>query len=65
MPFWDNVQNNVEPGRQQMTIGRMHIACRMPKAINTHSEHIIFIPFPLQQRLSDNFYAVSSSLILV
>jgi len=54
--LWDNVQNDVEPVRPQMTIGRMHIAWWMPKAINTHSEHVIFIAFPLQQRLRDNFY---------
>jgi len=28
-------KNNVEPGRPQMTIWRMHIACWIPKAINT------------------------------
>jgi hypothetical protein len=70
VPLWDNVRNYIEKGRPQMTIGLMHIAYWMPKAINAHSEHVIFIAFPLQQRLrgnfyGDNFYAVSSSLILV
>jgi len=32
-----------------MTILRMRIACRMHKSINTHSEYVILISFPLQQ----------------
>ena len=34
-----------------MTIRRMRIACRMTKATDTHSEYVIPITFPLQQRL--------------
>jgi hypothetical protein len=34
-----------------MTIWRMRIACWIPKATNTHSEYVILIAFPLQQRL--------------
>jgi len=33
--------------------GGMRIACWIPEATNTHSEHVIFIAFPLQQRLND------------
>jgi hypothetical protein len=34
-----------------MTIWRMRIACWIPKATNTHSEYVILIAIPLQQRL--------------
>jgi hypothetical protein len=40
-------------GRPQMTIRRMRIACWIPKATNTHSEHVILIEFPLQQWLNE------------
>jgi hypothetical protein len=42
-------KNIVEPGRPQMTVWWMHIACSIPKATNTHSEYAILITFPLQQ----------------
>jgi hypothetical protein len=32
-----------QTGRQQITIWRMRIACRIPKATNTHSENVIFV----------------------
>jgi hypothetical protein len=41
--MWKNV---VEPDRPQMAIRRMRFACRIPKAINTHSENVIPIAFP-------------------
>jgi len=44
-------KNTVEPGRPQMTVWRMHIACWIPKATNTHSEYVILIVFPLQHWL--------------
>jgi len=37
-----------------MTTCRMRIACWIPKATNTHSENVILIPFPLQQRLHES-----------
>jgi len=43
-------KNIVEPSRPQMTVQRMCIACWVPKATNTHSEHVILIAF-LQQQL--------------
>ena len=46
--MWKNV---VERGRAQMTIWRMHIACWIPKATNTHSAYAITIALPPQQRL--------------
>jgi hypothetical protein len=36
-----------------MTIWRMRNACWITKATNTHSEYVIFIYFPLQQRLHE------------
>ena len=40
--MWKNI---VEPGRLQMTIWRMRIACCIPKTANTQSEYVIFIAF--------------------
>jgi len=37
----------------QMRIWRMRIACWVPKAINTHSEYVILISFPLQRLLQE------------
>ena len=34
-----------------MTTWRMRIACWVPKATDTHTEYVIRIAFPLQQRL--------------
>jgi hypothetical protein len=45
------LENTVEPGRPQTTIRPIHIACWIPKAINTNSENVILTAFPLQQRL--------------
>ena len=44
--------NNVQPYRPQMTVWRMHIACWIPNATNTHSEAVI-IAFPLQKWLQE------------
>jgi hypothetical protein len=40
--MWKNI---VQPGRPQMKIWRMRIACWIPKATNTHSVHVILIIF--------------------
>ena len=49
--MWKNI---VEPIRLQMTIRRMPIACRTPKATDTHSEHVLLVAFPLHLlQLSD------------
>ena len=48
--MWKNI---VQPGRPQIIIWRMRIACWMPKATNTHSEYVILIAFPLQQWLHE------------
>jgi len=42
--MWKNI---VERGRAQMT-WRMRIVCWVPKATDTHSQHVILIAFPLQ-----------------
>jgi hypothetical protein len=43
----------LEPGRPQMTILRMRIACWIGKATNTHSEYAIRAAFPLQHWLHE------------
>jgi hypothetical protein len=48
--MWKNV---VEPDRPRMTIWRMRNACCITKATNTHSEYVVLIAFPLQQRLDE------------
>jgi len=48
--MWINV---VEPGRPQMTMQSLPIACWIPEATNTHSRCVIRIAFPLQQRLHE------------
>ena len=48
--MWKNI---VEPIRPKMTILSMPIACRIPKATDTHSEYLPLIAFPLQQWLHE------------
>ena len=43
----------MEPGRPHMTTWSTRIACGIPKAINTHSDYIILIDFPLQKWLRE------------
>jgi len=43
-------KDNVQPGRPQMKIWRMHTARCITEAINTHSGYVRLIVFPLQQR---------------
>jgi len=42
MPFVRNCEkrNTVDMERLQMTIWRMHIACWIPKATDTHSQYV-------------------------
>jgi hypothetical protein len=47
-------KNSVEPGKSQMTMWRMRIACRIPNATNTHSEYVTLIAFRLQQWLHES-----------
>ena len=47
-------KNKVVPCRPQMTIWRMQITCRIPKATNKHSQYVILIAFPLNQWLQEH-----------
>jgi hypothetical protein len=49
--MWKNI---VYPGRPQMAIWPMHIACWIPESKDTHSEYLILIDFPLQQWLHEH-----------
>jgi hypothetical protein len=55
-------KNMVQPGRPQMTIWCMRIACWINKATDTHSEHVILIAFPQQQFVSKTHLSVKLSL---
>jgi len=46
--MWENV---VEPGRHQMTVWHMHLACWIPKATNTYWD---YVTFPLHQWLHEH-----------
>ena len=50
--MWKNI---VEPGRPQMTIWRMRIACWIPKATNTHSEYVILLFLRLSLRKNSRY----------
>ena len=47
------MENIVEPGRSQMTIGRVRIACWILKDTYTRSAYAIIFCFPLQQWLQE------------
>ena len=55
-------KNMVQSDYSQMTIRRMRIACRIPKATDTHSEFLIPIAFPGKLRLDEaaQFYVIST-----
>ena len=51
-----------------MTVLRMRIACWIPKATDTYSEHVIVISFPPRQWLHEHsffslFFTMAPSLI--
>jgi len=48
--MWKNI---ADPDRPPLAIWRLHIACWITKATNTHSEYVILIAFPLQQWLRE------------
>ena len=48
--IWKNI---IELDRPRMAKWRMCIACGLTKATDTHSEYVILIAFPLQQRLGE------------
>ena len=47
-------KNTVQEGRPQITQWRMHIACWIPNAANTHSQYAMLIALPLQQWLNEH-----------
>jgi hypothetical protein len=51
--LWECEKKNVEPGRPQMTIRHISIACWVRKATYTRSEYVILTAFPLQQWLHE------------
>jgi len=60
-------KNNVQQDRPQMTVWRMRMACRIPNATNTHSEHVTLIAFPPQKQtlhqIRDNTYLLTYSMV--
>jgi len=64
--MWKNI---VKPDRPQLTVWRVNIAWWMPKATNTHSEYVILIAFPQQQRLHERHsvlrYTYIACLVLI
>jgi len=61
-------ENILEGGKPHMTVRGMHIACRIPKATNTHSQHVILLfhcknaETPLNITLYLHFLSCSSFL---
>ena len=47
-------KNTVQRCRPHMTIWHMRIACRIPNATNTHSQHVLLIAFALQLWLHEH-----------
>ena len=58
-------ENTVKPGRPQMKIWHMGIACWMRNATNTHSEYVILIAFPVQQHLHESASLLRYKYLLV
>ena len=53
--LWDNVGGIILQNRacHRRQIWRMRVACRIPKATNTHSQYVILITFAPQQWLHE------------
>jgi hypothetical protein len=60
-------KNAVQQGRPQITMWHMQIACWITKAKNTHSQYVICVAVPLQQRLKEHasmlHYMYTASLV--
>jgi len=56
------LKGTVLRSRPHMAVRRMRIACWIPKATDTHSEYVILIAFPLQQRLNERVFYVTPTL---
>ena len=50
---WDKVEKYCRGGQATAKIWGKRVACWVPNATNTHSEYVILIDFPLQQRLHE------------
>jgi hypothetical protein len=48
------LKNTVQPNKPQMATWRIRFACWVPKATNTQSEYVSFMPSPLQQWLHEH-----------
>jgi len=60
---WKNI---IEPGRTQMTIWHIRIACWITKATNTPSEYVLIIASPQQQWLRERaltFRRLTSTIV--
>jgi hypothetical protein len=53
--FWDNVEKygTARQTTDNNITRRMRSACRITKAVDTHSEHVILTAFPRQQKLRE------------
>ena len=60
--MWEKI---LEQGRPQMEIWGMHLACRVAKATNSHSENVILIVFLRQQWLRERASLLPYSTLLV
>ena len=58
-------KNIVERGRPQMTIRRMRIACRIPKATSTNSDYVPHIAVQLQQWSNERASVLRYTYMLV
>ena len=67
--WWDNVEKYCTPGQatDDNIIWRMRFAFWLTKAKDIHSEYVILIAFPLQQRLRErgSMYFISSCLTTI
>jgi hypothetical protein len=59
--MWKNI---VEPGRPQITILCMRIACWIPESTSIQSEYVILTAFPPQQWLHEHIRTLSVLLTL-
>jgi hypothetical protein len=64
--LWDNVEKYYRPvqATDDIVIRRMRIACCIPKTKNTHSEYVILIAFPRQQRWYERAWVLRYTYIV-
>jgi len=61
--MWKNI---AEPGRPQMAIWPLRIACWIPNVTNTHPDYVILIAFPFNSGCTNmpQFYVICTLLVL-